>query len=74
MEERLNPQPLPPRHGVTQVEIPVDLLKLFTVDARFVHGPIAGMLMLPPELLGDLQAKLGEGLAVMVVSKAEIQQ
>ena len=74
MKESLNPQPLPPRHGATQVKIPVDLLKLFTQDARFVQGPIAGMLMLPPELLGDLRAKLGDELAVMVVAKSEIQQ
>jgi hypothetical protein len=42
---------------------------------RIVHGPIvAGLIMVPPELLGELQAKLGAKLAVLIVNKSEISE
>jgi hypothetical protein len=71
MEDRLNPQPLPPR----QVEIPVELLQTFKEDMRIVSGvKVAGLIMVPPWMLAGLQEKLGDQLAVVIVKKSEIQE
>jgi hypothetical protein len=70
MEDRLNPQPLPPRVATTI--IPVELLQTFK-DMRIVSPiHINGVLMVPPWMLGEFQAKLGDNLAVLVVNKSEI--
>jgi hypothetical protein len=70
MEERLNPQPLPPR----QIEIPIELLQTFKEDIRIVSGVhVAGLIMVPERMLGDLQAKLGNQLALVIVEKSQIQ-
>jgi hypothetical protein len=69
-EERINPQPLPPR----QVDIPVELLQTFKEDMRIVSGVhVAGLIMVPPWMLGELQAKLGDRLALVIVDKSEIE-
>ena len=75
MADRLNPQPLPPVVGPREADIPIALLQSFKTDMRIVHGPIvAGLIMVPPELLAELQAKLGAKLAVLIVNKSEISE
>jgi hypothetical protein len=65
----LNPQPLPPR----QVKIPRELLQKFTQDLRFVRGPVAGLIMVPWEMVSQLQGIRESNLAVMIVDAAETE-
>ena len=69
MDTRLNPQPEPPR----PIAIPLALLQSFKQDVRIVTPlHISGLIMVPTELLGELKAKLGANLQVLIVNKAEI--
>ena len=70
MAERLNPQPEPP---VTKLAaIPVELLKQYKEDLRVVRGPIAGIIMAPEALLGELKQVLKDKYAVLIVEKSEV--